>query len=71
MVYAIWDTTSANIVDSYRSEEEAFADVRDAVTRFGREHGRSWALARHEGDSVTALAEGEALIDRAFGAISA
>jgi hypothetical protein len=66
MVYAIWDTESANIVDSYRSEDAALADVRDAVTRFGRSYVASWALACHEGDDTTAIAEGDALIDRAF-----
>lgn len=71
MVYAIWDTESANIIDSYRSEDEALADVRDAVTRFGRTYVGSWALALHDGDNVTAIAEGEALIDRALGVKSA
>ncbi|MGH2585090.1 MAG: hypothetical protein ACRDJE_09255 [Dehalococcoidia bacterium] len=71
MVYAIWDTESANIVDSYRSEAEALADVRDAVTRFGRSYAASWALACHEGNDTIAIAEGEALIDRALGVRSA
>jgi hypothetical protein len=71
MVYAIWNTASANIVDSYRSEDEALADVRDAVACFGRAYAASWALARHEGEDTTAIAEGEALIDRALGVKSA
>jgi hypothetical protein len=71
MVYAIWNTETGNVEGWYRSEDEAFADVRDAVTRFGREYVQSWALAGHEGDDVTAIAEGQALIDRAFGVISA
>ena len=71
LVYAIWDTATGNIADSYCSETAAFEDVRGAVTRFGRDYARLWVLARDEGDDVTAIAEGEALIDRAFGVISA
>jgi hypothetical protein len=66
-VYAIWDTASANIVDSYPSESEALADVRDAVKRFGRDYALTWALARHDDDDqVEAIAEGSDLIDRAM-----
>ena len=71
LVYALLDTESANVIDWYGSEDEAMADVRDAVERIGREYVRPWALALHEGDNVTAIAEGEALIDRAFDAVSA
>jgi hypothetical protein len=67
VVYAIWDTASANIVDSYPTEDEALADVRDAVKRFGRDYALSWALARHDdGDQIEAIAEGSELIDRAM-----
>ncbi|MGD9891261.1 MAG: hypothetical protein AB7R89_25385 [Dehalococcoidia bacterium] len=66
MVYAIWDTASANIVDSYPSESKALADVRDAVNQFGRDYALTWALARHDDDQVEAIAEGSDLIDRAM-----
>lgn len=71
MSYAIWNLETGNTEGWYHSEAEAFEDVRDAVTRLGRDYVRSWALARHQGDDVTAIAEGDALIDRAFGVISA
>ena len=71
MVYAIWDTETGNREGWYQSEDEALEDVRDAVVRFGRDYARSWAIALHEGDDVTPIAEGEALIKRAFGAVSA
>lgn len=66
MVYAIWDTDSANRLGEYSTEAKALADVRATVKRFGRDEVLSWALARHEGDEVEAVAEGEALIDLAF-----
>ena len=66
MVYAIWDTDSANLIGSYDSEGEALADVRDAVERFGREYARAWGLAIHHGDDVEKVAEGDELIDRAL-----
>ena len=66
MVYAIWDTDSANLVGSYDTEGEALADVRDAVERFGRDYARAWGLAIHDGDDVEKVAEGDELIDRAL-----
>lgn len=67
MVYAIWDTASANIVDSYQSESEALAEVRAVVKRFGRGYALTWALARHDDDDqVEAIAEGPDLIDWAM-----
>ena len=69
MVYAIWDAVTANMVGSYDTEAEALADVRDAVTRFGREYASGWALVSHHGDEAEeALAEGDALIERALAA---
>jgi hypothetical protein len=66
LVYAIWDTDSANLVGSYDSEGDALADVRDAVKRFGRDYARAWGLAIHDGDDVEKVAEGDELITRAL-----
>ncbi len=71
MIYAIWNTETGNREGWYQSEAEALADVRDAVARFGREFVHSWALAQHDGDDLTRIAEGEALIDRALRTVSA
>lgn len=72
MVYIILDLGSGNSLDTYATEADALADVRDMATRHGRDGVSSWALAHHEDDqSVTAIAEGDALIDRAFGSVPA
>jgi hypothetical protein len=65
MVYALWDTQVGNRIDWYSTETEAFADVRLALVRYGREIVQAWALMRHEGDTVEAIASGESLILRA------
>lgn len=68
MIYIIMNIDTANQVGTYRSEAAALADVRDAVTRFGRTYAASWGLASKDADgAIGAIAEGDALIDRAFG----
>jgi hypothetical protein len=68
MVYFILDLESGNYVNTYDTEADALADVRDVMTRFGQDDVLSWALARREDDrSVTPIAEGDALLDRALG----
>jgi hypothetical protein len=67
-IYTIWDTETANLVDAYPTEEEALADVRDAVEQFGRSYAASWGLSRKESNgALIAIADGEELVDRAFG----
>ena len=67
MIYIILDLDTANQVGTFPSEAAALADVRDAVHRFGRAYAVSWGLAsKDDGGTVAAVAEGEALIDRAF-----
>ena len=71
-IFAIWDTETANLVGAYRVEAEALADVRDAVERFGRSYTASWGLSRREpSGELTAIADGEKLIERAFDVTSA
>lgn len=67
MIYFILDLDSGNDVSTYTTEAAALADVRDVATRDGRDEVVSWALGCHEGDGgLTAIADGDALIDRAF-----
>ena len=65
MVYALWDTEVGNRIDWYNAEAEALADVRLALSRYGREVVRAWALLWHEGEAVEAITSGEDLIERA------
>jgi hypothetical protein len=66
MIYFILDLSGGNYVNTYGSENETLADVRDMASRFGRGEVTSWALARREDDkSVTATAQGDELIDHA------
>jgi hypothetical protein len=68
MTYIILDTDSGNYEGTYETESDALAEVRDAVTRFGRTWTTMWALAVRQPDgSLEPIAEGDILIDRAFG----
>jgi hypothetical protein len=72
VVYILLDIETANQMASYHSEAEALADVRDTVKRHGRAYVREWTLLSKSHDGVVAaIAEGDALIERAFGAIAA
>lgn len=68
MTYILLDIETGNYEGTYRSVAEALAEVRHAVAEFGRSHAVSWALAQRVPDGdLEAIAEGDALIDRAFG----
>lgn len=72
MVYSLWDTEGASIVDAFASESDALEEVRLTIRQLGRIAALSWALVATAPDGqVTAIAEGEALIDRALGAMTA
>jgi hypothetical protein len=72
MVYSLWDVTGAGIVDAFPTEESALAEVRLTAQSLGRDAALSWALVATATDGqVTAIAQGEALIDRAFGSVRA
>jgi hypothetical protein len=71
MIYVIVDTETAHQVGAYATEAEALADVRDAVQQFGRPYAAAWGLAEQEvNGAVRAIAEGDALIDRALTALT-
>jgi hypothetical protein len=68
MIYVLFNLETANQEGTFRSEAEALGEVRDAVARFGRTIAKSWALGYwDEADALQAVAEGDALIDRALG----
>jgi hypothetical protein len=72
MVYSLWDVQGASVVDAFTSEDAALEEVRATVHELGREAARSWALVATQPDGqMNVVAEGEALIDRAFGAAAA
>ena len=72
MVYSIWDLVGASIVDAFTSEAAALEEVRATVRELGRESALSWALMATDSDGQMAVvAQGEALVDRAFGVAAA
>ena len=69
MIYFLIDLESGNYEGTFATEAEALAEVRDAVTRFGRSVAAPWGLGRKDADGrVENLGEGEALIERALAA---
>src|SRR5215208_2465173 len=67
LVYAVWDTETANLVGAHEEEAAALPDVREAVERFGRSYAASWGLSRKETDGeLTPIADADDLIDRAL-----
>ncbi len=72
MIYVLLNLESANQEGTFRSERDALTEVRDAVNSFGRSIASAWALGYwDEHDELHAVAEGDALIDRAFRTIPA
>ena len=71
MVYALWNTESANIIDTFGSEDAALEEVGLTAEEFGREAVLAGALnACDEAGQRVPIAEGEALIRRALEAIT-
>jgi hypothetical protein len=66
--YELWDLETGNLVGGYATEAAALAVVRRAIARYGRASMATLALARESRGRTTALAEGEALADRALAA---
>ena len=72
MVYFILHLDSGNYVSTYATEAEALADVREMVERFGQEEVQAWALAYwDDADELHSVAEGTALVEHAFSAVTA
>ncbi len=53
--YELWDTPSGNLIDTYRSEDEAFAAVRAFVRAAGKESVVGVALMAHGSDGINHL----------------
>jgi hypothetical protein len=67
MVYALWDTESANLIQTFPTEEAALREVRLSVQQLGRDAVLAWALNyRNAPGHGGAIAAGEALITRAL-----
>lgn len=65
-VYELWDLETGNMIEAFHTETEALAAVRDAVTRHGRSYVETWALAHATVRKMRSLAQGQALVERAF-----
>ena len=68
--FELWDTESANLLDVYRTEEEALADVADAVKSHGLEGAKHLLLGyEDENGRSRVIAKGLALAERALATI--
>jgi hypothetical protein len=67
MPHQLWNLATGNAIAEYETEAEALALVRETVQEHGRHEAMAWALTADDEHTVTEpIAEGEALIDRAF-----
>lgn len=70
MIYELWDFDAANMVDTFRSEGAALAEVAAQVAAFGRDAVRTWVLLSNDGTQTDAgihrIAYGDTLVDRAL-----
>jgi hypothetical protein len=65
--FELWDTESANLLDTYRTEEEALADVADTVKSHGLESAKHLLLGYEEENGRSrVIAKGLALAERAL-----
>ncbi len=62
MGYDIYDIETGNLIDSFPTEEAAFAEVRRAIEEDGPDAIRHWSVGRsdHVGEALT----GQRLIER-------
>jgi len=58
--YELWDTSSGNLIDTYRSEHEALAAVSAFVLALGRESVVGVALMAHGSDGINHLIAADA-----------
>jgi hypothetical protein len=66
--FALWDLETGNLVGAYDTEAAALAVVRRSLAQWGRESVATLALVRESRGRTRALAEGEALAERALAA---
>jgi len=62
MIYDLWDVETGNIVDTYPTEADALAAVRDLLADNGPDYAQALSLGRvDERGQITLIAEGEEL----------
>ncbi|MDQ3701249.1 MAG: hypothetical protein M3442_10050 [Chloroflexota bacterium] len=69
--FALWDLETGNLAGAYDTEDAALTIVRRSIKQWGRESVATLALARESQGKTTALAEGDALAERAQVALAA
>lgn len=66
MFYELWDVRSGNIINTYDTEGEALAVVRDLVAANGPEYAHGLSLAiEDDAQDTTLVAKGTELAQRA------
>jgi hypothetical protein len=71
MPFELWDTESANLLDTFPTEEEALAEVAEAVRAHGLESVKTLLLGRtDEHGRSRVIAKGPALAERALTAVA-
>jgi hypothetical protein len=66
MLYALWDTKTINLVDSYDNLHDALTLVLSGIERNGPQDADTLALdVEDEQRNVTPIAHGRALVDLA------
>lgn len=68
MIYEVHDTDTANMIAAATSEDEVLAVIAAYIAANGRAAVETWVLLRSTPDGLQkdAVAEGEALVDRAL-----
>jgi hypothetical protein len=67
-IYDLWDIESGNIINTYRTEAEALAAVRDLLAVNDPSYAEALSLGFEQGDQQELIAEGAALAARAWAA---
>ena len=65
MIYELWDTESNNVIATCDSEAEVLAIVRAQAQRHGDQAVDRFSLLRADGEHVSGVAGGSALLARA------
>jgi hypothetical protein len=65
-MFELMELSTGNLLGSYKSEEDALRAVRETAEAFGPDAVATLALAEVDAVSGTLLADGEALLKRAY-----
>ena len=67
MAFEVWNLATGNAIAEYATEADALALIRRTAEEHGRQEVAAWALTEvDDRDEERRVAEGEALVDRAF-----